>query len=230
MGSVQSRLDASGVQFRKGLTSADVDQIRLARNIFLTVNVVPILLYYMRTSEAKPKFPATISFCIRKGIPKYAHNLIWLAGWAAMYNVIHRRGGKFEKLFAVQMIMTGIITVFICALGQGALSDKIHFYGAGLYMVDHYVLFKLLATKPVFRAAFWGSFLLMLAALRQERTIFKHAETDFEGKEKQLAKLTPAERRLLWWWQFWTMFFENTLFVAFVGGMNSGLHQLSGKV
>lgn len=134
-------LHAWGVRFVSRLTADDWLALRRARDTFHASSFVPLLLYHAFDENAK--FPATISYSIRKGFPRLAHHAIWLAGWAQMAAIIRRRGDSVTRLFAAQMLATGVVAVICCPLGRGRLSDKIHFIASGLYMVDHHVLLSL---------------------------------------------------------------------------------------
>mmetsp|Transcript_14740 Transcript_14740/g.18225 ORF Transcript_14740/g.18225 Transcript_14740/m.18225 type:complete len:157 (+) Transcript_14740:364-834(+) len=156
-----------------------------------------------------------------------------------MYDVFHRAGSRFSRLFAIQMWVTGVICTFICQLGQGKLSDAIHFVTATMYMIDHVVLFSYLKTRRIFRSAFYVSFLAMAAAMREKKRI--HREHDlFSGEyslddidvnnghsiakeHEKLSRLEPVIRNKIWWMDVFIMTFENLLFTSFVSGMTSGL-------
>jgi len=55
------------------MTKEDIESMKNVRFLLLLHLIIPTLLYYLKITspDKKPKFPATISFCIRKGIPKY---------------------------------------------------------------------------------------------------------------------------------------------------------------
>ena len=78
---------------------------------------IPLILYHMRLSEPNPLFPATISHSIRKGIPKLVHHIIWLLGWACMLRVIAGNGDILHTIFAIKMVVTGVIAVMIYPVG-----------------------------------------------------------------------------------------------------------------
>lgn len=219
-----------GRTFRSNLTKADISQIVTARNYFHATSLAPCVLYYLKTSETNTKFPATISFTIRKGVPRYAQHILWVAGWSHMYAVFKRCArGRFSRLFVAQMVLTGVITTMICRLGQGRLSDKIHFVGAAMYMIDHHILFYYLNTRPLYRGLFYGSFLLMSLAmakktlLEQAHNLSSEGECTNQDREKQLARVDKSVRQRLWWLELWVMLFENSLFASFVSGMTSRL-------
>lgn len=218
---LKERLDQSGRNFRAKLTEEDVAQMRLARDIFHLGAIVPPILYYLRFSEAKPKFPATISWTIRKGYPKRVQHIIWSTGWLLMYRVLRRAGDAFIKAFAKQMFATGVVCTWIAALDQNAILDKVHFATAGLYMFDHSVLCELVAMRRPFKIGYYGSFSLMLIAL----AAFKGFGIDSEAQVGGLLKtLSPQRRRLFWWIELAVMIFENALFTFFLSGLVSGLN------
>ena len=225
---------SAGRQFRQSLTKRDVRDIILARNSFHISTFLPLLLYHLRVSEPRPKFPATISHSIRKGIPKVAANLFWLVGWTVMISVFLRRSGRLGRYFVIQMFLTGVVTTIVCPLGKGELSDKIHFVTAGLYMVDHHLLFDFLNTSLSYRFGFYSSFLLFAASIMRQKKLHEVAKVataesiqwssqDDYQRELARADLTPAQRRELRILDFAIMAFEYGLFISFVSGMGTGL-------
>ena len=110
----------------KHRSSLNKTRIRLARFIFHCSTAVPFVLYHLRTSESRPLFPHTISWSIRKGWPRLAQHVLWLLGWATFFSAL-RRTGRSVRLFAAQMVATGIVATIICPVGRGPVSDKVHF-------------------------------------------------------------------------------------------------------
>jgi hypothetical protein len=72
-----ARLDAEGAALRFRLTPRAVRQLHRARALFHLCSALPCALYYLGASERPTKFPATISFTIRKGPPRWAHHAVW---------------------------------------------------------------------------------------------------------------------------------------------------------
>jgi hypothetical protein len=224
-------LGAEGRSFRQSLTARDKSAIKLARNIFHASQYVPCLLYYAGTSELQPRFPATISHTIRKGVPKIVHHVIWLIGWYIWYGVLRRRGTSSFRLFAQQMVGTGIVTTFICGVGQGKISNRVHFVGALFYMLDHILLLNLLNTARRYQVGFYTSFALMAAAITRSKELasavglgIEEAELwDETTRRQQIAKAPVKLRDQLWWTELYIMVFENALFTSFISGMTSGL-------
>ena len=134
--SVYSSLLVSGDDFRQRLTPELIDELRLGRNIFHATSLVPALLYYsgLGVDRESPKFPATISYTIRAGLPFWVHHVMWGHGWAKMLRVIYQVGDWRMKLFAAQMIVTGIITTGLCGLGQSPTHDAVHMICAGMLL------------------------------------------------------------------------------------------------
>mmetsp|Transcript_125404 Transcript_125404/g.287255 ORF Transcript_125404/g.287255 Transcript_125404/m.287255 type:complete len:192 (+) Transcript_125404:19-594(+) len=132
---------ASADAFRAQLTRADVRSVVLARNLFHASTFVPLALYHLKLSDDCPKFPATISYSIRKGVPRVAHHVLWLMGWAVMIKLFRKRGDRWARYFAAQMISTGILAVIVCPLGQSAFRNKVHFFRIrGIHARPHHFI------------------------------------------------------------------------------------------
>ena len=228
MGTAHSKLLERGRAFRRALTETDRAEVVQARTLFQLASLLPAVLYYLRIGhrDRPPKFPATISWTIRAGLPKWLHYVIWSGGWARMYAIFQRRGDGFAKRFAQQMYATGVITTMLASLGKSEILDAIHFVGAAAYMIDHHILFYYLNTKRIYRHTFYWSFAALVYFLEQAKKMGVTSEGGPNAsavREALLAKMTPAQRRKLWWIEAGIMLFENAMFVGFVAGMASGL-------
>eukprot|EP00947_MAST-08B_sp_MAST-8B-sp1_P005646 g5646.t1 len=138
-----------GASFRSRLTAADLRTLHRAQAVFHLSTFLPLVLYHCKTSDEKPKFPATISYTIRHGLPRWTQHGLWLLGWGLMLKVLRGQASdRLTRLFGAQMVLTGIVAVIFCPLGQGKLSDKVHFVASGAYMVDHHFLLYLLGGAP----------------------------------------------------------------------------------
>mmetsp|Transcript_4389 Transcript_4389/g.8872 ORF Transcript_4389/g.8872 Transcript_4389/m.8872 type:complete len:232 (+) Transcript_4389:57-752(+) len=226
-------LDWTGESLRARLTHDDLSIIGEVQAMFHTCQYLGVLLYYLGAAERPRKFPASISYTLSKGPPKYAFLAIWLPAWMRMLKLVHRIGHLYGTVFMGQMVATGVLTMFVYnEPGQGRLSDFVHFWGAGAYMLDHVALLWLLNTKREYCWSFFGSFGIMSAALYWKKRIHRRCglgnegETPLEKWREQLAALAPGVRRQLWWSELLFMVFENSLFTAFVSGMRSGLPKL----
>eukprot|EP01050_Picozoa_sp_SAG11_P018293 SAG11_NODE_2743_length_3020_cov_1.882574_1_plen_175_part_00 len=73
---------ARGALFRNGLEPEDVLQLEVGQALFQCSLFVPAFLYHIcRVSDDPPRLPCTISWTIRRGAPRYAQHVLWLAGW-----------------------------------------------------------------------------------------------------------------------------------------------------
>jgi hypothetical protein len=223
-----------GRKFRANLTERDLSDLQRARRLFLAGIALPPLLYYSGASERPTKFPATISFTIRKGLPSYVGFALWLGGWYNMGRTFHRpRCPAFVRRFSTQMFATGV-WLHVFRLGMGSLGyDAAHFLGAIFYMLDHLVLHEVLGMRQGYRHTFRGAFGLMVAAGLSLATLEKRSGIMPEHKltarshtalrAKQVAALPRSTRRLILLLELLVMGCENALFVSFVGGMLSGV-------
>jgi hypothetical protein len=228
-------IDKEGIAFRARLVPRDVQDIRLARYLFHACSIVPPLLYYFGTTpiDSPSKFPASISFTIRKGPPKHAQLLLWVAGWAMLGRVIRRAESTLLQKFTLKMILTGIWTTQLFRLGRNTFSDAMHFGGAGIYMLDHIVFLKLLKTRPKFQALFYASFLCLIASIgRLKRLEFaaklpgeSDATSNTRDRARRVARLPSKLRGQIFWCELALMLSENLLFASFVQGMPSGVEE-----
>jgi len=220
-----------GQDFRRSLTTQDVQKLKFARSLFHSCSVLPALLYYMGTVERPAKFPATISFTIRKGLPKHVQTLLWVSGWTTMGRIIQRAGSKFIRKFCLKMFLTGVWTTQLFRLGQGPLSDVAHFGGAAIYMLDHAALFEILNTKPLFRKIFYSSFVALVVGCGGTRAMEiiaglpmeSDSDTSTADRARRLSNVNAKVRRKLFLWELLVMVSENLLFASFVQGMPSGI-------
>ena len=244
-------IESEGKQFRSSLNTGDVLRFRVARVLFYLTVFVPYLLYYVGGSgglgeetddlfESPPKFPATISYVTRKGAPAIAQRAIWLVGWSLCGYTYWRRGSARVRAFAAAMFATGVWTTMLVPLGAGAgrVADgnvwaALHHAGATLYMIEHEVLFSMLAITPVLRRAFRRGFAVMLAGLVVGNQLELGCGVDNEEsgvhsgvRAAQLAACTPASLRAsILAADFAAMAGEVALFVSFVHGLPSGLRR-----
>lgn len=217
MGAAHSALIASGALFRLRIGDTELAHVAAARRLFQATSIIPALIYYFsRFSPDAPaarKFPATISFTIRRGAPWLVHHALWGAGWWRMWCAIRSAGDARLQAFAAQMFATGVLTTGVFALGQSPLRDTLHAACAGLYMIDHHVLIHALDVQPAYSRTFYVSFACMAAAIGAARRAFAWDESASDGR--------PS--RALWLLELVIMVCENLLFYSFVWGMCSGL-------
>ena len=85
------RLNDESIYFRSKLTSNDITNMKIAKTLFHTSSIAAIIVYYWlsnvdvdvnnnnnktRRISYNKKFPASISFTIRKGLPQKIHFLV----------------------------------------------------------------------------------------------------------------------------------------------------------
>lgn len=114
-----SEIDRLALLFRQSLTPEDVTQISLARDIFHSSWVVPLLLYLVL--EKHIVLPTSISWTIRTGFPRAAHHATWLVGWLLFLHVLIQQSSLVVGLFALQMFLTGIVAVILFPLGRSGV-------------------------------------------------------------------------------------------------------------
>ena len=205
-----------------------------AKRLFVLSSVLPPFFYYGGTGTKK--FPATISFTIRKGVPRFVHHALWIAGWYKMSKVVRGAGNRMTKLFALQMFATGITSVVLCPLGKSETRNRIHAITAAMYMLDHFVLFDLFKTPRKFRYAFVASFLFFCYFLKRVKEFNKKHRLAAEGdddsdvarRQNQIHSLDKTHRNSLFISELFVMIFENSMFLSFTGGMTIGLVSRSG--
>ena len=76
----------SAASFFESLDARDVVLLRRAQRLFFSNSALTLLLYYgLQASPdgraGETKFPATISWTIRRGLPKWTNLIFWSAGW-----------------------------------------------------------------------------------------------------------------------------------------------------
>ena len=69
-GRLSKALVAARRQFKSSLRASDHAVLSSVRVLWLCAQFVPMVAYYCKASDAHPKFPATISWTIRRGVPR----------------------------------------------------------------------------------------------------------------------------------------------------------------
>jgi hypothetical protein len=207
--------------FRAVLSPAEIAQMAIARNLFHASWAVPLILYAL--TEKRPRlFPMSISWTIRRGVPRLLNNALWTAGWTILLATVIQATGGFGAIprFVAQMFATGALATILCPLGSGKrLQDAVHWVAALVYMVDHVVMFGVLGMKRGFLAAFLACFALMAACQPAtkpdaERVLARQSGED-GSNHRARGENEAAE------WGF--MVGEYGLFVSFLCGMLSGV-------
>ena len=219
---------AEGQRFRSGLSLESISSLRNARFCFLCSQYLPMLLYYMRTSEQQLKFPASLSYTTSRGLPRFACLLLWLVGWYFFIRILDWSADLAILAFAAQMLLTAGISAWSNQPNQTRHHDLIHMGAATLYILDHIWLMELVGMKSIYKAGFYTFFLITAASLHWGQSITrlaglqpKHASNAAEW-QMLLAKLPEDQSKQLWWAELSFMVAENLVFTSFVLGLASG--------
>lgn len=217
----------SGSSFLASLTKADIRRLRAAQLLLVSALALPLALYHARTSEARPLFPNTISWSIRKGMPRHASHALWTAAWLMMLSVFQRRGDFNTRMFALQMFAKGIITVLLCPAGSDGVRWKIHKYGATSYLLDHQTFAWLLDMRPVYMLGFWACFFCSEVGAAISRHLMGSVQPETRKQDiPPLLRSEASTQRIqngLWYSELMQMLTENGMFMLFVSGMLSGV-------
>lgn len=224
---------SSSTSFFTSLTRTDASLIKSAQTIFLSQSVINLFLYYLGygIDGNNTKFPATISFTIRAGLPFYSNLILWSSGWIQMFRVLLSKGDKVAKIFAAQMYLVGLSTVYFFPVGISEKKDQIHGSFAGLYFVYHIVLFKYLRTTFQYQMGFYVSFLSFVLFLKKIRAVeqqydFKTESNNTLKSKTQKKKLSKDISNSLFMYELGLMVTENSMFISFLLGMTSSLKHL----
>ena len=219
--------------------------LSVAQMLFITNQLTNFPLYYLpglrgvggSDGKGSTKFPCSISWMTRKGLPRWSTLLLWNIGWACMLWAFINEGDLstlvwpsdwLRALFMLQMYATGFVVVVATpmqgpdvALGQ---QDALHCYAALLYVADHAFALQFVLGVDVFTSAYGCSFLLCtaLCGLCQ----FLRADGDRAARIVYLRFLSSkmlSFATFTYILEFGFMAFENALFLVFLCGMTSGI-------
>lgn len=216
------------------LTTQQVDLLRIAQALFILNQITNFPLYYFPGfrgalgGDSETKFPCSISWMTRKGLPRISTLLMWNVGWFCMLYafVMSATSGPFELLFMLQMYVTGFVVVVLTpmkgpdvALGK---RDALHCYAAMIYVADHFLVNQLVLGVPLSSPYGWGFVVTSgLCGLCQ----FLRADGDKAARVVH-ARVVGSKRmsldRFCYVLELGFMFFENALFFVFLFGMTSG--------
>lgn len=210
--------------------------LEVAQSIFILNQASNFPFYYLPGFRdvlggdgKETRFPCSISWMTRKGLPRFSTLLLWHAGWACMLRAFliadEVDWGKFS--FMGQMWLTGFVTIVMAPMkgpdvALGA-KDALHCYGAMLYVFDHIIAYiYALGIEP------WSPWCVSFAVTSGLCGVMQALRADGDRAAKLLfARLTGAgSRRLpsfLWAIEVAFMILENALFFVFLFGMCSGV-------
>lgn len=219
-------------RFRSTLNAEGLQNLRHAKLCFLVSQYLPMVLYYLGTSEEQLKFPASLSYTTSRGLPRWTCLTFWLMGWSFFLRLLSTTNLPIMA-FATQMMATAWICAVYNRPHQSLREDLIHLVAATLYILDHVFLMELLNVGSIYQLCFhiffaltalsqcWGVYVKRRAGIE-----CKHSSSALEWRTT-LARLQPQAQKELWWAEMSFMISENLIFTSFVLGLTSGL-QLAG--
>ena len=178
--------------------------------------------YYGGASDAKPKFPATISWTIRKGVPRACHHCFWIAGWLLLLTPLQKRASNLHKAFSVTFFLWGMSACMIYELGRSKNANHKHVVSAGVFMALHHLHMVLFGARITYLKRFWASFgsfaagLWLLARVEKAYSIEVTegcSEIDKAKYEAERNRLSPRQRLTLKAVELIVMVGENLLFL-----------------
>mmetsp|Transcript_31921 Transcript_31921/g.76255 ORF Transcript_31921/g.76255 Transcript_31921/m.76255 type:complete len:213 (+) Transcript_31921:250-888(+) len=203
-------------------------RLAAAQQCFFAVFVIPPLLYYaLRNPDPAPRFPATISWQVRAGPPKWAHHALWGLGWTNALLACYRSTlSSFAMFFHLKMFAAGVVAIVLAPIGQSETMDKVHYISALVYMIDHSVMAFYWHVDFSYQLGYYISlacFIASTVALRRLKTANQLESTvtsrDIKTQEKIPANKQPALAVTMRRLEFSEMLFENLLFFFFVAGI-----------
>lgn len=210
------------------------DLLVLAQRLFILNQALNFPLYYLPGFSsalggdgAAAKFPCSISWMTRKGLPRLSTLILWNVGWYFLVRAVAASGDLWRLGFIVQMYTTGFVTVVLTPMmgpdvAMGS-ADALHCYSASLYVFDHWIANEFNLNVPLTSA--YGAGFAVTASLCG---VFQALRAD----DDRLARRVHARaggfrggsfdgfKRLL---EVGFMLTENALFFIFLFGMSSGL-------
>lgn len=130
--------------------------------------------------------------------------------------------------FAIQMVITGVISVILAPCGHTQMKDSIHYFTACLYMVDHIVMFFYWSIPKMYLVLFiisFGTFstsMILKARLKASVGLSWPPGVSADVIQTKTSKLAAVTQRKLWRLDLLEMICEFGLFVFFVMGMYEG--------
>ena len=218
---------ASGRACLESLTRSELSSLRHGQKAFFGALFLPIIVSHVSVFFGceRPRFPATISWTTRRGLPFYCFAVCWLVGWFEMHQACKRCPGGTS--FIVQMVMLGIVALFLAPIGVSRFQDIVHHVASLFYMVDHVVLIVYLQMRPLYGVSFCIAFLGFLAAtfaVKKSKIFWKlNTQPPPADVMPHIDRLPPLGRRRILRLLFLEMLFEYLLFFAFISGISSGI-------
>jgi hypothetical protein len=225
-------------------TSEQALLLMTARAIFIFNQLSIFPLYYLpglrgrlgADGKGQTKFPCSISWQTRKGLPRLSTILFWNIGWAHMARAFFKDGDFaamsttdwYRGAFMLQMYATGFVCIVLTpmkgrdvAMGR---EDALHCYAAMLYVADHAIANQFILGVPL--TSFYGAGLAVTSVMCG---ICQGLRADDDHLSRRLYARMGIKKRMplstfVWLLEIGFMFWENAIFFVFLIGMSSGVH------
>ena len=192
-------------------------------------------------AAGETKFPASISWMTRRGLPRWSTLVLWNAGWIYMAAALLKEGDLtalawpdwLRALFMLQMYATGFVVVVLTpmkgpdvALGR---TDALHCYAAMAYVANHALALQFVLGVGVFTSAYGLGFsaTTVLCGTCQ----FLRADNDRCARQLYVRCMGSSKdgrfETFTHVLELGFMLNENLLFLIFLVGMTSGLQDVS---
>ena len=157
---VALRSPPAGADAKPGRCAVAGADLRDAQQFFLATFALPTLAYYL---GAERTFPATISWTIRAGWPKWLHHVLWLSGWAYTVRAVSRAETAAGLVLCVVMVAVGVVAVVLAPIGISARTDHVHNAASLVYILLHIPWFTRWCVPVMpYQAGFYAALLVFL--------------------------------------------------------------------
>ena len=228
--------EACSREFNSTFDEEEYGDLFKGQCFFYLCFVLPTFVYYVaKVPDPRPRFPATISWTIRKGPAKWCHHFLWSVGWAYVLRAFWNR--PLGLIFATQMAATGVVAIVLAPCGHTKLMDTVHYTTAAVYIFDHVPLFYYLRVPSIHLYSFSVCFVVFASAtycskrFRERSGVYLAPGANADAIATTICKnVDLSKRRWLRALGCLEMAGEFGLFFAFVSGMltgqgNQGTHE-----
>uniref|UniRef100_A0A7S0WTN5 Uncharacterized protein n=1 Tax=Pyramimonas obovata TaxID=1411642 RepID=A0A7S0WTN5_9CHLO len=153
-----------------------------AQRWFIACFVLSPFVYYFLDPHSDRRFPATISWTIRKGSAKWTQHLLWGCGWGSALEAMARSGQPlWWQAFAWQFVLTGALACAVFPVGLGPAADLRHHAAALAYMLNHVPMLAHWRVPLLYQAGFYMSLSFFIGINVVQRRIKRAAGLPSHG-------------------------------------------------
>ena len=224
-----SHLAERGTECVDEFDSGDAQAMFVSKGLWHLSTVLPLLWYLAGMVDKTPRFPATISWTVRKGSGSVLFHAFWVAGWLNFLRPLLRHEacrGAVPLGASLQMWATGIVAISLSPVGVSDAVDTRHHVTSAKYMVDHIAMCAIFGVGGLYARGMIASGLVFgvstfyLKAVKRkhgEDTIPSGASCDYRIAQRK--KLSAAARREIAGVELVEMVTEYAIFSFFISGM-----------